>query len=136
MTDLRIEKMDEALATAYAALSKTAFDDPAQLDPKHVVWKHVATPNGPSTAYHLYDGERLVGRTLSQPRALRINGDRLNGAFMIDLYIHPDYRGGLNFMRLMEAVEAETLVYQRSVVLGLRGAGQGMVWGGVSKGVV
>ena len=26
---------------------------------------------------------------------------------MIDLYIHPDYRGGLNFMKVMEAVEAD-----------------------------
>ena len=107
MTYLRIEKMDAGLADAYTTLSGTAFDDPAQRDPKHIVWKHVATPNGPSTAYHLYDGDTLVGRTLSQPRTLKINGGRLNGAFMIDLYIHPDYRGGLNFMKVMEAVEAD-----------------------------
>jgi len=107
MTDLRVEKMDAGLVDAYATLSGTAFEDPAQLDPKHIVWKHVNTPHGPSTAYHLYDGDNLVGRVLSQPRAFKVDGDRLNGAFMIDLYIHPDYRGGLNFMRLMETVEAD-----------------------------
>ena len=65
--------MDAGLADAYAT-SGTAFNDLAQCDPKHIVWKYVATPNGPSTAYHLYDGNTLVGRTLSQPRTLKING--------------------------------------------------------------
>lgn len=105
MTDLKIELMNEENVADFCGLSTVGGDEALQSSHEHIAWKHLESPEGPSTAFSLFADGEPIGRTVLQPRAFQTSNQMLRGAFMVDLFIHPKFRGGPRFLQLMQAVE-------------------------------
>ena len=90
----------------HAELSATEYDESSPLRSKnHLAWKFCDLPEGSATAYTLHSEERLVGRIVLQPRTFQLQGRSYRGAYLVDLLIHPDFRGIKSFLTLVKELK-------------------------------
>ncbi|MFQ5513647.1 MAG: GNAT family N-acetyltransferase [Myxococcota bacterium] len=111
---LVFERVREEHIGPYVELSRTEYAGQPASQPAHLRWKHLENPQGASSAYHLYDGETLVGRICLQLRDFVLGGRKLRAGYLTDLLIHPQHRGMKTFLQLMRdirSVPAVDLLY-------------------------
>jgi len=101
---LRCETVTEELIDPYVELSKTEYEGIGACDPAHMAWKHVENPQGRSVAYHLYEGDALIGRICCQIRDFSFVGQKQRAGYLTDLLIHPGHRGMKTFLQLMKEI--------------------------------
>lgn len=101
---IQIEDLTEQHITAYASLSWLEYGDSPVADPEHLRWKFLENPQGRSRAIHLYHGRELIGRLVAQPRTFLSAGAPAKAAYIVDLLVHPAYRGMPSLLKLLGGV--------------------------------
>jgi len=96
-----LETLGPASLPATIELSQTVYPGQDPSDPVHMRWKLLENPQGPSLAWHLWEGDTLVGRVCYQVREFYAGKRRLRAGFVVDLLIHPAHRGLETFLLLM-----------------------------------
>lgn len=101
------EKFSPEIIAEFAKLSRVEYGDlPAVTSKDHLNWKHLNGPFGASTALHLKDGDKIVGRTILQPRTFQLSDKKIKAAFVTDALVHPSYRRPVsNFLSLTLAIK-------------------------------
>jgi hypothetical protein len=99
---LKIEEIGPQHIQPYAELSFAEYGSAPIADVSHLRWKFLENPQGSSLGIHLFAADRLVGRLAAQPRTFVFpDGNRRTAAYMVDLLIHPDFRGIGSLMKIM-----------------------------------
>ena len=104
---VRTEEVVENHISPYAELSFAEYGATPMADLAHLRWKFLENPQGASIGIHLYSESRLVGRLVAQPRHFIFpDGAQGTAAYMVDLLIHPDFRGIAALAKLMAGMRS------------------------------
>jgi hypothetical protein len=93
-----------------AELSKAEYgDDHFAASEVYLRWKHLQNPQGVSQFYLLYDEDKvLIGKIGIQARKFESQGGKtVLGGYLVDLVIHPRYRGIRTFLKLTEKLKID-----------------------------
>lgn len=90
----------------FILLSKKEYSNQETTSSKHICWKHCSSPFGKSTYVNIKYKNKIIGRTLLQPKKFRIGLKNYKVALVTDLLIDPKYRfPPTNFIKLTKACE-------------------------------
>lgn len=93
MLDLRpIDRRPEGIAAVHALLQEV-FPAATYVTPEYLDWQYNANPVGPVIGWDAVDDGRLVGHYATLPVAMRLFGERVVGAHIVNLAVLPAYRG-------------------------------------------
>jgi len=102
MLEVRAEPVVATAVADHIALASTTYSDPLALNTDHFWWKHGLGPAGRSTSINLYDGGKIVGRSVIQPRLFRVDPQTLcRAGLVVDLMLAPTHRSAVNFMAIV-----------------------------------
>ena len=102
---LRIEKVDASHIPLYEDLSRSVYAEAAVCKADHLRWKFLDNPQGPSLGVHLFAADLLVGRFVAQPRIFEAPGRFMRAAYIVDLVMHPEFRGMGALLLLMNGMK-------------------------------
>jgi hypothetical protein len=105
--NIKVNKIDNKGLKDFIRLSKIEYDNTNPVtDYEQMVWKHLDTAHGPSTAINLNCKDETVGRVLLQPRKVRVGKKEVNIAFATDSLVHPEFRRPIsNFFSIMKEIK-------------------------------
>lgn len=105
-----IRTFTEAGIPEHQSVAEKTYDTPEVLDPKHIRWKHLNNPFGPSDAIEIRndsDDMELIGRAfLVRRNFVRGDGTTLAGATVTDLVVRPEHRSAMRLVDLVKSVKA------------------------------
>jgi hypothetical protein len=116
-TRIDIRPVDEAFVEEFVDVSRRHYLIEDVLDRRHIIWKHLETPTGPSRAIRLLADERPVGRIVMQKHRFLVDGAEVAAGNPIDLLIDAEHRSMQRFVALYKAmrhVEGLSFVYHTS----------------------
>jgi hypothetical protein len=100
--ELRLERVSEKHIEPYALLSRAEYgDDTAVSQARHLRWKFIENPQGPSIGIHLYRGGELVARMVALTRQFFHRGTCYKAAHIVDFLVHPRERGMNSLLQLV-----------------------------------
>jgi hypothetical protein len=104
---ITVKKVDTVSVDNFIKLARIEYgnkDTVTQRD--HIIWKHLATANGPSTSVNLQHDQKVVGRILLQPTDIYIKGRKIDIAFAVDSLVHPAFRRPFsNFLSIIKEIK-------------------------------
>lgn len=118
MFNIILKPFSELDIDRFVEMSKTEYSFSNIANNGYVRWKHIESPYGPSIYIALTESNRIVGRTLAQPRILRTATKKLKVTFITDMLIDRKFRTTpVNFVNLIKTtgkIPQYDLVYHTS----------------------
>lgn len=106
----QIKTFTEARISDHQHVAKGTYDRPEVLDTRHIHWKHLDNPSGPSDAIEIYEKKNkmnLIGRAFLMPREFILaDGSSIAGATVTDLVVKPEYRSAARLIDLVKSVKS------------------------------
>ena len=105
---IQLEIFEEYKISEHIEVGATVYATPEVIDIKHLCWKHLLGPYGPSNIVALRSASRnLIGRSFIQPRKFWISFSKYcNGGMITDLVIAPDQRNAVTLIAMTKEIKS------------------------------
>lgn len=99
---LRYEKaaFDDRRLTQIIELLSVCFPKSNKFTALYLRWLYNGNPDGPAVGHHFFDDGKLIGQLIGIPQRVILRGAPARVILLLDVAIHPDYRGAGHFLDL------------------------------------